>query len=312
MVKNPIIYADWELDQYGRIALLFGLRTTPLRHRSSENMARTRLNQFIGLAGVDDQERTVAREWGRRLEGPMLLLAIWILLQWYLSATGKEFSPLFELISNLVIWFFFVFETVLLVSLCADKKAYLKNNWMNLFIIAGGIPVFWGFYGYAGVLRTLRLFLILGLLFNVSNTVLGVLSRNQIGQVLVLGLVFVLMSGLLIAGIDPGIETPWDGIWWAWVTVTTVGYGDIVPVSNIGRMFGAVLILIGVCLFSLLTAGFAAFFISKEEEKIEKKEDVTIQQLALLLERIEQIEIRLQQLCQHQGVDGDDSKKTEN
>ena len=47
-------------------------------------MARTRLNQLIGLAGVDDQERTVARDWGRRLEGPMLLLAVWILLQWYL------------------------------------------------------------------------------------------------------------------------------------------------------------------------------------------------------------------------------------
>ena len=275
-------------------------------------MARTRLNQMIGLAGVDDQERTVARDWGRRLEGPMLLLAVWILLQWYLSARGKEFSPLFELISNLVIWFFFVFETVLLVSLCADKKAYLKTNWMNLLIIVGGIPVLWGFYGYAGVLRTLRLLLIVGLLFNVSNTVLGVLSRNQIGQVLVLGLVFVLMSGILIAGIDPAVDTAWDGIWWAWVTVTTVGYGDIVPVSNIGRVFGAVLILLGVCLFSLLTAGFAAFFISEEEEKIEEKEDVTIEQLNLVLQRIEQIEERLQQLCQHQGVDTNDTQQPEN
>ncbi|MBV1888625.1 MAG: potassium channel family protein [Proteobacteria bacterium] len=275
-------------------------------------MARTRLNQMIGLAGVDDQERTVARDWGRRLEGPMLLLAVWILLQWYLSARGKEFSPLFELISNLVIWFFFVFETVLLVSLCADKKAYLKTNWMNLLIIVGGIPVLWGFYGYAGVLRTLRLLLIVGLLFNVSNTVLGVLSRNQIGQVLVLGLVFVLMSGILIAGIDPAVDTAWDGIWWAWVTVTTVGYGDIVPVSNIGRVFGAVLILLGVCLFSLLTAGFAAFFISEEEEKIEEKEDVTIEQLNLVLQRIEQIEERLLRLCEHQGVDATDAQKPEN
>jgi voltage-gated potassium channel len=274
-------------------------------------MARTRLNQLIGLAGVDDEERSVARGWGRRLEGPMLLLAVWILLQWYLSARGKEFSPLFELISNLVIWLFFVFETVLLASLCADKKAYLKANWMNVLIIVGGIPVLWGVYGYAGILRTLRLLLIVSLLFNVSNTMLGVLSRNHIGQVLALGLLFVLMSGILIAGIDPAVDTPWDGIWWAWVTVTTVGYGDIVPVSSIGRIFGAVLILMGVCLFSLLTAGFAAFFISEEEEVLEEKEDVTIEQLALMLERIEQMEIRLQQLCQHQGVDGSDSKKPE-
>lgn len=275
-------------------------------------MERTRLTQLIGLAGVDDQERDIARNWGRRLEGPMLLLAVWILLCWYLSATGEQFSPLFELLSNLVVWFFFVFETVLLTSLVADKKTYLKTNWMNLLIIAGGIPVLWGFFGYAGILRTLRLLLIVGLLFNVSNTVLGVLSRNQIGQVLVVGLVFVLMSGILIAGIDPAVETPWDGIWWAWVTVTTVGYGDIVPESNIGRMFGAVLILMGVCLFSLLTAGFAAFFISEEEGKIEEKEDVTIEQLNLVLQRIEQMEERLQQLCEHQGIDGTDPQKPEN
>lgn len=273
-------------------------------------MARTRLNQLIGLAGVDDRERSAARKWGRRLEGPMLLLALWILMQWYLSATGKQFSPLFELISNLVIWLFFVFETALLTSLCADKKAYLKTNWMNLLIIAGGIPILWGVFGYAGVLRTLRLLLIVSLLFNVSNTLLGVLSRNQIGQVLIVGMVFVLMSGILIAGIDPAVETAWDGVWWAWVTVTTVGYGDIVPTSDIGRLFGAVLILMGVCLFSLLTAGFAAFFISQEEEIIEEKEDVTIQQLDLMLERIEQIEVRLQQLCQHQGIDSDGTEKT--
>ena len=274
-------------------------------------MVFVRLNKLIGLAGVDERERDIARSWGGWLEGPMLLLAVWILLLWYLSATGSRLPPLFDQISNLVIWLFFVFETVLLTSLCANKKAYLSANWLNLLIIVAGIPILWGFSGYAGILRVLRLLLIFSLLFNASNTVFRVLSRHQVGRVLAVGMIFILMSGILIAGIDPAIETPWDGIWWAWVTVSTVGYGDIVPQSDVGRVFGAILILVGICLVSLFTAAVSAFFISKEEEVLEEKEDLTIQQLALILERIEGVEAQLQQLTAQKATDAEKSDPPE-
>ena len=216
---------------------------------------------------------------------------------WYLSAIGSSLSPQFEQMSNLIIWLFFVFETVLLTSLCQHKRVYLRSNWLNLLIIVAGIPILWGFSGYAGILRALRLLLIVSLFFNLSNTIFKVFTRHQVGRVFGVGMVFVLMSGILIAGVDPAVETPWDGIWWAWVTVTTVGYGDIVPKSGMGRVLGAMLILVGVCLFSLFTAAVSAFFISAEEKEIEGKEDVAIAQLALVLERVEQIEVRLQRLC---------------
>ena len=60
----------------------------------------------------------------------MLLLAVWILMLWYLNAIGSTLSPEFEQMSNLVIWLFFVFETVLLTSLRQHKKAYLQNSWL--------------------------------------------------------------------------------------------------------------------------------------------------------------------------------------
>ena len=53
----------------------------------------------------------------------------------------------------------------------------------------------------------------------------------------------------------------------------------------------------GVCMFSLFTAAASAFFISTEEKEIQNKEDVATEQLALILERIELIEVRLQRLC---------------
>ena len=106
-----------------------------------------------------------------------------------------------------------------------------------------------------------------------------------------------------MAAIDPAIETFWDGIWWAWVTVTTVGYGDLVPESPQGKVFGGLLMILGLGLFSLITASFSAFLISREEEEmvekeaelIEKEEEVAREEKEAI-SRLESIESRLEGL----------------
>ena len=253
------------------------------------------LQLLTGLSGVATDEPLAARRWARRLELPMILLAIWILIEWYLREKGI-YSETFGQVTDWLIWLFFVFETVLLTSLVENKFRYLRSNWMNLFIICAGVPLLWGGGTYAVVLRSLRLLLILPLLLNVTVTVRKVLSRNYLGSVLLVALAFTLMSGLLIAGIDPSIENVWQGIWWAWVTVATVGYGDTVPQSVAGKVFGAVVILFGVGFFSLLTASFSAYFVSRGEIEIEEEEIEEINQLMNIERRIDAMEKTLQRI----------------
>lgn len=214
----------------------------------------------------------------------MLLVALWILLEWYLEAKSM-YPATFARLTDWAIWLFFVFETGFLTYLVRDRRRYLNSNWINLLIIIGGFPVIWGMTPYAAALRSLRLLFLLSLLFHVSRTIREILSRNQLGMTLLVGLGIIVMAGTLIAGIDPGIDTAWDGIWWAWVTVSTVGYGDIVPESPAGKIFGAVLILLGLGLFSLLTANFSAFFISREEDKVLEKEEELIREEDILIRR---------------------------
>jgi voltage-gated potassium channel len=262
-------------------------------------MMRISWHSLFGLEGVSPLERPAARYWGKVLEAPMLLVAFWILVEWYLNAKGLS-SPQLNHATNLVVWIAFVFETVLLTLLVQNKLDYLVGNWLNLVIIVLGIPVIWGLFPHVGILRSLRLLIVLGLLINLSHNVRRILSSNHLGSTLLLSFVFVSIAGVLMAGLDPAIKTPWDGIWWAWVTVTTVGYGDVVPTSVAGKLLASILMLLGLGLFSLLTATISVFFISRSEEgieeEIEEKEVETMKKLDGIEKRLDEMADSIERL----------------
>jgi len=75
---------------------------------------------LIGLPGVADHERPAARRWAAHFEVPMILLAIWIMIEWYLAEKGI-YPKSFDRITNWSIWLFFVLETTVLTSLVENK-----------------------------------------------------------------------------------------------------------------------------------------------------------------------------------------------
>jgi voltage-gated potassium channel Kch len=69
---------------------------------------------------------------------------------------------------------------------------------------------------------------------------------------------------------ESNINTASDAIWWVYVTITTVGYGDKYPVTNVGRLIGMVVMLVGVGLFGVLTGFLANKFLPKDNELYDK------------------------------------------
>ncbi|WP_417533630.1 ion channel [Marinobacterium stanieri] len=248
----------------------------------------------LGFGGVSPQENARAKRWSKRLEWPMLLLAMWILVDWYLRTDGVV-SDSFHQLTDWVIWIGFIGELAIMLYAVDDRARYLKSNWMSPLIILAGLPALWGAYGfYAGAIRSLRLLVMLGILFKVSRDLRSILARHNLGTTLLVCLLFLFISGFLIAALDPAFNGPLDGIWWAWVTMTTVGYGDIVPSTNEGRLFGSLLILIGICMFSLLTASFSVFFIEKDEGQIAERERQNLNRITRLENRLDNIEHQLE------------------
>jgi voltage-gated potassium channel len=232
--------------------------------------------------------------WGKRLEWPMVLVVLWIPFQWYLEET-QTIAPQLARIADWLVWLAFLFETALLSALVKNRRAYLIGNWMNLVIIVGGMPFFWQIPPLVGLLRSFRLLLVAMLLVRLSKSARKLLARHQLGNTLAVAFVTMLLSGVIISHLDPSIGTIWDGMWWAWVTMATVGYGDVVPHSAAGRLFGSLLILFGVVLLSLLTANLAAFFIGADVDKVEKEEKEADRHLKEISARLDRIERLLEQ-----------------
>jgi voltage-gated potassium channel len=127
-----------------------------------------------------------------------------------------------------------------------------------------------------------------------------------------IALTLVLVGGSFMALIEqdaPGstITSVFDGIWWAFVTITTVGYGDEVPVTTSGRLLGMVVMAAGIAVWSVLTATIASRFNRAMAERVVAEDDVDDREVSKKLTRLEQ---RLEQVLSDRGAGDQPGGKT--
>ncbi len=152
----------------------------------------------------------------------------------------------------------------------ADRKLeYLRWGWLDL---AASIPTV-DALRFARVARMVRVVRVLRGFRSVRHLVAFILSTRAgaafWGMALLsfLALVFSAVSILQVERNAPGanIRTAGDALWWAYVTIATVGYGDRVPVTTEGRIIAALLMTVGVGLFGTFTAYIARSFLQPAE-----------------------------------------------
>ena len=107
-------------------------------------------------------------------------------------------------------------------------------------------------------------------------------------------------GGLFYVAEPEAVGSVWNGLWWAVVTITTVGYGDISPVTLVGRMLGVVLMLVGIGLFATLGGSVAAFFVGSDSDD----------RLGRIEERLSGIESSLKSMTPPESNRGGERGKT--
>jgi len=146
-----------------------------------------------------------------------------------------------------------------------DRKAWMKSNWFDLALVV---------LLASPMLRMLMAFKVAGLApaLKIGTLIrsnrerllkLVILSGDSMpaALALVFGLVFVfgVAAFALEHAENPQFHELQDALWWAFVTLTTVGYGDMVPITAGGRIVAVFTMLFGIAVYSLLIANLTTF-----------------------------------------------------
>lgn len=207
-----------------------------------------------------------------------LVLGLLLVVPFFASVsdgTAQTFSRV-----SWVIWAVFVVEYLILLWLAPSRREMVKTHKLDLFLIL--VP----FLRPLRALRILRAFASFGAVFVMGRRIM---NRRGLQWILVaVGTVIVLGAFLTLAAErqDPNasIDTFGTALWWAIVTSTTVGYGDVSPVTPGGQGVAVVLMLVGIALLSVVTANIASLFV---ENDLEEENDDLRERLASLNAKID-------------------------
>ena len=167
---------------------------------------------------------------------------------------------------NWSIYAIFVADVAVRLARDPDPRTFARRNWPDLVAL---IP-FELFRPFRTIrlLRLVRLVRAFRLLHRVGPTTRGVLRQNGLGYVLVFTSVLIIAGGTGVAMLEDGIDSWGDGLWWALVTTTTVGYGDLAPTDTPGRLIAVVLMVAGIGTLGMITGSIATYFTHLGDERL--------------------------------------------
>jgi voltage-gated potassium channel len=184
--------------------------------------------------------------------------------------------------ASYVIWLAFVADFVTRVWLAERRWSYIGRHPVDLLAIA--LPA----------LRPLRILRV----FTAGQVILMRGKDFAIGRTLAAaagaGALVTFIAALAVLDAERGhagakIETFREAIWWAGVTITTVGYGDYYPVTPVGQAVAFALMVVGISLLGLVTASVAAWFLTKVQAPAEREEVAVMAELRELRKQVAEL-----------------------
>jgi len=218
--------------------------------------------RFVARQAQDlRNSRSMSRveRWERRAEVPLMLLAIAFLVAYVWPIVDPRMDPgirSFLIVLSWTIWAAFGVDFLIRLALATKRGSYALRHWYDILMIL--LPL-------VRPLRLLRLVVLVRVLDrSVGDSLAGRTLVYVSGAAgLATGLAAVAVLDAERGAPDANIQSFGDALWWAATTVTSVGYGDRIPVTTEGRVVAVALMLVGIGLIGTVMASVATWMLRR-------------------------------------------------
>lgn len=238
--------------------------------------------------------------WERAAEWPLTVAAVAFLVAYAWPILDPGLPPWAVATAQLVTsvtWALFALDFLARLALSVERRQFVRDNVLDLVVVA--LPL----------LRPLRLLRLVTLL-TVLNRYAGGSLRGRV-VVYVVGSTALVLFIAALAVLDaergaPGatVSTFSDALWWSMTTVTTVGYGDLFPVTATGRVVAGGLMLAGIALLGTVTATLASWLVQRVAEVEQASEAATRRDIEALSAQVAALRAELAGRSTNVGAGG--------
>ena len=215
--------------------------------------------------------------WRKQTDTPLTIIAIGslpVLFLHFVSDRLNSSDRKFIFIVDLIVLTAFLVDYLVELVLSTNKAKYVRTEWLNALVTIAQVIALLPSLGIAGIFRAARGFRIVLTLTRVLG--IGASASHNDGRRLLREKAATLAFGLagftcvtsavaftVVEDVGQGrrIDSFLDALWWSASTITTVGYGDIYPITAVGRLIAIFTMLVGISTLAVVTARIAKFLI---------------------------------------------------
>ncbi len=225
------------------------------------------------------------KRWREVTDVPLMILAIGSLPMLLVELKRDNLSDVdqwFVNAVNIVVLIAFAIDYIVELRFARNRSVFVRSEYLSLLIVISQVLAVVATLGALGVFRSLRAVRLFRFLAIAARAVAigGAASRN--GRKLIqkhaasigigaAAMTWVTAAAAFTVAEDVGegrrVHSFFDALWWSLSTITTVGYGDIFPITATGRIIGGFTMIVGISTFALITAKVAEFLVRTDNDE---------------------------------------------